>query len=47
MTLQGPAMPSPRAYGAAAVVGDSLYSLGGMEYMNQSFQTSKTKVPSR
>ena len=37
-------MISPRAYGASAVVGDALYALGGMEYMNQSFQTSKMKV---
>jgi hypothetical protein len=47
MTLQGPSMISPRAYGASAVAGDALYTLGGMEYMNQSFQTSKMKVTPR
>lgn len=37
-------MISARAYGASVTVGDALFTLGGMEFMNQSFQTSKMQV---
>ena len=44
MILQGPPMISARAYGASVSLGDAIYTLGGMELMNQSFQTSKMQV---
>lgn len=37
-------MSSGRAYGAAAVLDNALYMVGGMESMNQSFETSTMKV---
>lgn len=37
-------MTSKRAYGAAVVLDDALYVLGGMEDMSQSFKTSTLKV---
>lgn len=44
MILQGPPMKTPRAYGASVSFGNVLYTLGGMEFMQQSFQTSKMQV---
>ncbi len=37
-------MTSKRAYGAAVVLDDALYVLGGMEDMSQSFKTNTLKV---
>lgn len=44
LCMQGPSMSSGRAYGAAAVLDNALYMVGGMESMNQSFETSTMKV---
>jgi len=44
VTIQGPPMISARAYGASVSFGEAIYTLGGMEFMNQSFQTSKMQV---
>ncbi len=44
LMMQGLSMTSKRAYGAAVVLDDALYVLGGMEDMSQSFKTNTLKV---
>jgi hypothetical protein len=39
-------MTSKHAYGAAVVLDDALYVLGGMEDMLESFKTSNLKIES-
>jgi len=44
VTIQGHPIISARAYGASVSSGQAIYTLGGMEFMNQSFQINKMQL---